>query len=139
MNRKRFIYFTDLILIPLFILSLYTGIKLHIAGHHANHEIWHNWTVFHTIASLLFTIFGIVHIKSHWGWYKGLKTTGCKGKKKVVLLFSITFCIGYYYRHTIATIRRWSQFANRTATLQNRYCNGSFSDSTHIKTKTLLV
>ncbi|MEY8631864.1 DUF4405 domain-containing protein [Bacteroides nordii] len=54
MNRKRFIYFTDLILIPLFILSLYTGIKLHIAGHHANHEIWHNWTVFHTIASLLF-------------------------------------------------------------------------------------
>ena len=89
MNRKRFIYFTDLILIPLFILSLYTGIKLHIAGHHANHEIWHNWTVFHTIASLLFTIFGIVHIKSHWGWYKGLKTTGCKGKKKVVLLFSI--------------------------------------------------
>ena len=93
MNRKRFIYFTDLILIPLFILSLYTGIKLHIAGHHANHEIWHNWTVFHTIASLLFTIFGIVHIKSHWGWYKGLKTTGCKGKKKVVLLFSITFAL----------------------------------------------
>lgn len=93
MNRKRFIYFTDLILIPLFILSLYTGIKLHIAGHHANHEIWHNWTVFHTIASLLFTIFGIVHIKSHWGWYKGLKATGCKGKKKVVLLFSITFAL----------------------------------------------
>ena len=39
------------------------------------------------------SIFGIVHIKSHWGWYKGLKTTGCKGKKKVVLLFSITFAL----------------------------------------------
>ena len=39
------------------------------------------------------SIFGIVHIKRHWGWYKGLKTTGCKGKKKVVLLFSITFAL----------------------------------------------
>ena len=39
------------------------------------------------------SIFGIVHNKSHWGWYKGLKTTGCKGKKKVVLLFSITFAL----------------------------------------------
>ena len=93
MNKKRFIYFTDLILIPLFILSLYTGIKLHIAEHHANHEIWHNWAVFHTIVSLLFTIFGIAHIKSHWNWYKGLKTIGCKGKRKVVLLLSITFAL----------------------------------------------
>lgn len=93
MNKKRFIYFTNLILIPLFILSLYTGIKLHIAEHHANHEIWHNWAVFHTIVSLLFTIFGIAHIKSHWNWYKGLKTIGCKGKRKVVLLLSITFAL----------------------------------------------
>ena len=38
-------------------------------------------------------IFGILNIKSNWGWYKGLKTTGCKGKKKVVLLFSITFAL----------------------------------------------
>ena len=32
MNRKRFIYFTDLILIPLFILSLYTAISTLMFG-----------------------------------------------------------------------------------------------------------
>lgn len=91
MNRKRFIYLTDLILVPAFILSLYTGIELHIAGHGIEHEVWHNWAVFHTIVSLLFMVLGGIHIKSHWGWYKGLKTIGCKGKRKVVILLSLVF------------------------------------------------
>ena len=81
MSRNRFIYLTDLMLVPIFILSFYTGVELHIAGQGDNHEIWHNWAVFHVNASLLFMILGIVHVKSHWGWYKGLKTLGCKGKR----------------------------------------------------------
>ena len=91
MSRNRFIYLTDLMLVPIFILSFYTGVELHIAGQGDNHEIWHNWAVFHVNASLLFMILGIVHVKSHWGWYKGLKTIGCKGKRKVVLSLSVVF------------------------------------------------
>lgn len=93
MNRIRVIYLTDLILVPAFVLSLYTGIELHIAGQGTNHETWHNWAIFHTIASLLFMMLGILHIKSHWGWYKGLKTTDCKGKRKAVLLLSVVFLL----------------------------------------------
>ena len=89
MNRNRFIYLTDLLLVPVFVLSFYTGVELHIAGEGAEHEVWHNWAVFHTIVSLLFMLLGIVHVKSHWGWYKGLKAAGGKGKRKVVLLLSV--------------------------------------------------
>lgn len=91
MNRNRFIYLTDLVLVPIFVLSFYSGIKLHIAGEGSSHEVWHNWAVFHTIVSLLFMVLGAVHVKSHWGWYKGLKTKGCKGKRKAVLLLSVVF------------------------------------------------
>lgn len=93
MNRNRFIYLTDLILVPVFALSIYTGIELHIAGHGMNHEIWHDWAVFHTMVSLLFIALGIVHIKSHWGWYKGLKIKDCIGKRKVVVLLSAVFVL----------------------------------------------
>lgn len=70
MNRNRFIYFTDLMLVPVFILSFYTGVELHIAGQGVDHESWHIWAIFHTNASLLFMILGIIHVKSHWAWYK---------------------------------------------------------------------
>ena len=101
MNRNRFIYFTDLMLLLVFILSFYTGVELHIAGQGVDHESWHIWAIFHTNASLLFMILGIIHVKSHWAWYKGLRTVGCKGKRKAVLLLSIVFLLavvsGYYW------------------------------------------
>lgn len=93
MNRNRFIYFTDLMLLLVFILSFYTGVELHIAGQGVDHESWHIWTIFHTNTSLLFMILGIIHVKSHWAWYKGLRTVGCKGKRKAVLLLSIVFLL----------------------------------------------
>ncbi len=56
-----------------FVLSLRTGIALHTAG-------------------LLFAGLAVIHIKSHQGWYKGLKTAGCKGaRKKAVLALSVVF------------------------------------------------
>lgn len=91
MNRKRLIYFTDLVLLPLFVLSFYSGMELHIAGHGTEHEIWHNWAVFHTIAGLFFALSGIIHVKTHWAWYKGLKAKRWKGKSKIVLLLSGVF------------------------------------------------
>lgn len=91
MNRKRLIYFTDLVLFPLFVLSFYSGIELHIAGHGTEHAIWYNRAVFHTIASLFFALFGIMHVKTHWAWYKGLKAKRWKGKSRIVLLLSSVF------------------------------------------------
>lgn len=50
------------------------------------------WAVFHTITSLLFLTFAALHVRSHWGWYRALKTAGCKGRRrKVVLLLSVVF------------------------------------------------
>ena len=80
-------------LLLVFILSFYTGVELHIAGQGGDHESWHIWAIFHTNASLLFMILGIIHVKSHWAWYKGLRTVGCKGKRKAVLLLSIVFLL----------------------------------------------
>lgn len=89
MNKKQAIYLTDLLLVPLFILTIYTGLELHIAGHGTNHEIWHNWAVFHTIASFMFSTFGTIHIITHWSWYKGLKRKGMKKKSKPVLILTL--------------------------------------------------
>ncbi len=59
------IFIIDWLLLLVASLSAYSGIKLHIAGHFSNHEIWHNWAVFHVITSVLFLIIGIIHIKNH--------------------------------------------------------------------------
>lgn len=93
MNKNRFIYFTDSILILAFAVSLTTGIELHVAEHGAEHGVWHMWAVFHTIASLLFLAFAVLHIKSHWGWYKSLKKGGLRGRRRGVLLLSVVFLL----------------------------------------------
>lgn len=87
--EKKFVI--DWFLISLFIVSAYTGIELHIAGHGSNHEIWHNWAVFHIVMSLLFFIVGIFHITTHWGWYKGFIYNGIGKKSKITLMLSLLF------------------------------------------------
>lgn len=85
------IFVIDWILIPLFILTTYTGTELHIAGHDNNHEIWHNWAVSHVIVSLLFLVIAIFHIITHWNWYKGIIKKGIGKKSKVTLWLSAIF------------------------------------------------
>ena len=51
---KRTVIFTDIALVPTFVLTFYSGIKLHVAGHGTSHEVWHNFALFHIITSLLF-------------------------------------------------------------------------------------
>lgn len=48
------IFVIDWTLIPVFVLSAFSGIQLHVAGHGTSHEVWHHWAVFHIIASILF-------------------------------------------------------------------------------------
>lgn len=85
------IFVIDWVLIPLFTLSAYTGIELHIAGHGGNHEIWHNWAAFHVVMSLLFFVALILHVTTHWGWYKGLLNNGIGKKSKITLALSVVF------------------------------------------------
>ena len=87
------IFIIDWTLIPLFILTAYTGIELHIAGHGNNHEIWHNRAVFHVAASLLLVVGVIFHIITHWSWYKGIVSRGMGKKSKVTLCLSVTFIL----------------------------------------------
>ena len=118
MDRSRLIYLTDLMLVPVFALSFYTGIELHVAGHGNNHEIWHNWAAFHVITSLLFMLLGFIHMKSHWKWYKGLASTGKKNKWKIVLLLSIVFIslvatgIGLFFVHGVNSPIRLFHYKN---------------------------
>ena len=138
MNKRRLIYLTDAILIPLFVLSLYSGIQLHITGHGTEHDIWHNWAVFHTIDSLLFTTFGIIHIKSHWFWYKGLKNkkTGTQNTKETKYrpTAHIHLYMGHYYRYMVVVFCRRSKFAVWEITLQGRSTNGYLRAPAHSET-----
>lgn len=90
------IFIIDWILIPLFILTTYTGIELHIAGHGDNHETWHNWAAFHVIASLLFLIVVLFHIITHWNWYKGIVNRGIRKKSKVTICLSAIFILAIF-------------------------------------------
>lgn len=74
------IFFIDWMLLVVSIPTVFTGLGLHIAGHGSNHELWHNWAVFHIITSILFVITVFFHIQKHWGWYKGWMKHGL-GKK----------------------------------------------------------
>lgn len=87
------IFVIDWILIPLFLLTSYTGIKLHIVGHGNNHELWHNWAIFHVSSSFLFFITIIFHITTHWGWYKGAKKNGLGKKSRITVVLSVVFLL----------------------------------------------
>lgn len=87
------IFVIDWILIPLFIFTAYTGIKLHIAGHSCNHELWHNWAVFHVLSSFLFLIAVIFHATTHWGWYRGIIKNGLGRKSKITVVLSVMFLL----------------------------------------------
>ncbi len=82
---------SDTALIPAFVLSAYSGIGLHTAGHYASHEIWHDWAVFHVLASTVFLALGIYHITIHKNWYKGIFRNGLGKKSRITLAVSILF------------------------------------------------
>lgn len=87
------IFVIDWILIVVFIVSAISGVGLHIAGHRSSHEVWHNWAVFHVLGSVLFLVAIIFHVKTHWGWYKGIIKNGISRKSKVTAALSIIFLL----------------------------------------------
>lgn len=91
-TNAKTLFYTDLALIPLFVLTLLTGIRLHLAGHIGHHGTWHDWAVFHTVSSIVLLIGVAVHIKSHWKWYKSLRKS-FRNKKKITLILSVLFAV----------------------------------------------
>ncbi len=89
--KLRFV--VDWILVAVFIWTAFTGLELHAAGHGGSHELWHNWAVFHIIASILFVIATLFHVQTHWGWYKGWVKHGLGKKSRVTVIVSILFVI----------------------------------------------
>lgn len=87
------IFVIDWVLIPSFIFSVVTGIGLHVAGHGSCQESWQDWAVAHVVASSLFTICVLAHIKSHRGWYKSLFRNGAGRKSRVTVAVSILFAL----------------------------------------------
>lgn len=73
----------------MFVLSAISGFGLHIAGHGNNHEVWHNWAVFHVVDSVLFLIAIIFHVTTHRGWYKGIIKKGIGRKSKLTVVLSV--------------------------------------------------
>ena len=81
----------DLLLIPVSIASVITGFGLHVAGKNAPHEVWEQWAAAHVVATVLFLVLGILHVRHHWAWYKSLFSKGLGNKSRVTLLLTIAF------------------------------------------------
>lgn len=90
MKRKKNLMI-DWALVPLFVLLALTGLKLHIAGHGTDHDVWHNWAVAHIVIGALFTFVSGWHIKMHWNWYKTIPKKGFGKKSQVTAAVSVAF------------------------------------------------
>lgn len=86
------VFRTDLSLTILGLCSLVSGILVHCAGHSENYDVWHFVLVLHLFVNFAFVITTIIHIKQHWGWFKGL----CKKsslRKKMAIFVTIAFLV----------------------------------------------
>lgn len=87
------VFLIDWGLIPSFVLSICTGIAVHVIGHENNHDLWHNWSAFHVISSVLFVGFVICHVKTHQGWYKGFLKVNFRKKSPLTVIISLLFLL----------------------------------------------
>ena len=90
-SHRRSQRITDWLLIPVSIASVITGFGLHVAGKNAPHEVLEQWAAAHVVATVLFLVLGILHVRHHWAWYKSLLGKGLGKKSRVTLLLTITF------------------------------------------------
>lgn len=93
LTKGKFIFIIDLLMLLVFPVLIFTGIKLHVYGSKGDHEIWSFWAHFHIIVSVVMLLIGILHVKAHWGWYKGLMRGVMRKKSKVIIALSVLFVI----------------------------------------------
>ncbi len=81
----------NLALVPLSVLTLLSGIGLHLAGHGPDHHVWHNWAALHTVFSLFMLAAVATHVKLHWKWYRNLKTASFRKKSRATMFLTLLF------------------------------------------------
>ena len=87
------IFKIDCGLYPLGLLTILSGIGLHIAGHGSNHNTWEIWAVIHSVLSVSFTILLAYHIHTHWAWFKHVRRSTINRKRfmtTMLTMFSIS-------------------------------------------------
>lgn len=84
------IFRTDLSLAIFGLCSLVSGILIHYAGHFESHNVWHNLSVLHCFINVALVITIVIHIKQHWGWFKGLFKKSSL-KKKLAIFVTTAF------------------------------------------------
>lgn len=83
---------TNLLLIPIFLLTLISGVKLHLFNNHL--EVYSLlWTTIHLSSSLMFIILIATHIKLHKFWYRNLFND--KVKSNVKRKYRITLILAF--------------------------------------------
>lgn len=87
MDKRKRMFYTDAALVPLFLLTLVTGLALHGAGHAPGHADRQFWALFHLVSGAAFTLAGLLHVGMHWGWYRTL-AKGVGSKSRLTLLLS---------------------------------------------------
>ncbi len=85
------IFVIDWWLSLVFALTVYSGFKLHVAGHFSTHDVWHNWAVCHSLSGLMFIILGVLYVQTHWGWYKSLIAKGLGKKSRTTACLSLIY------------------------------------------------
>ena len=83
------IFKIDCGLYPLGLLTILSGIGLHIAGHGSNHNTWEIWAVIHSVLSVSFTILLAYHIHTHWAWFKALRRNAIFKKQPMTTMLSV--------------------------------------------------
>lgn len=95
MNNRRLRKITDRTLVPLFALTLWSGIELHMTGYFTTHDEWHAWAVAHSVAGVFMAGFIVMHVIQHKEWYKTifkpLKASKARVRRRVVTLLTIVF------------------------------------------------
>ena len=83
------IFKIDCGLYPLGLLTILSGIGLHIAGHGSNHNTWEICAVIHSVLSVSFTILLAYHIHTHWAWFKHVRRSTINRKRFMTTMLTM--------------------------------------------------
>lgn len=84
------IFVVDWTLLAAILLTVVTGVGVHVSGHSASHRAWEVWAWLHSIAGLSFAGFAVWHVKMHAGWYKALiKRKPSRKKRHVTAVLTV--------------------------------------------------
>lgn len=87
------IFVIDWCMVLAFIATITTGFGMHIAGHGNDHWFWEGWAIVHSLAAASFVVAGVMHIKTHWGWYKAWLKNGLGNKSRVTVILSVIYAV----------------------------------------------